>query len=176
MATENLLPNANGDEQDWDLNGPATHWEAAASDDDDTTYLHQNQTGSSRDEEFHHAATSASSGKTINKLTLVAKCRHDNATGTAVVNLGLRINGSDYQDAAYDKNINFGLSYVTVSHEFALNPDTGSAWTSTIIDDVQSCFYYVTAPARNASIRLTYCYFIVDYNVADPTSQIILIS
>ena len=103
------------------------------------------------------ADTSASAGKTINKITL--KCRARNTNGTEIPSFRISTDSNSY---------NFALSGITsswaeYSHDLTVNPKTSAAWTTAGNAGIDAMFIgFITANAAN-NTQVSKLWVKVDY-------------
>lgn len=155
MAIQTLTLNADG--------AITTGWRAEAgdytrlqTDDGDTTRLYSPTNGDIAT--FALTDTSGLASATINSVTIYGKFRSlDPVSNT--FQLGVRISGTNYWSANKD-TVNV-TTYVLFSNTWTTNPATSGAWTTTVIDALESGMQKSNAVGG----AMTYMYAEVDYTL-----------
>jgi len=155
-TNETLLPSGVGNATNLGLFGAPTNWQAAASDDDDTSYV--SNAGAELIDTYACQDSSNHDGGPINSVTVYAKCRavapadfpkfHNVVRTTGVTHLGAEKSTS-------------GQVYDTSSMEWALNPETGLAWTW---DEIDAMEIGVALEGAVDAIYCTYVHAVVNYD------------
>jgi hypothetical protein len=153
MAIETLTINGNGTTTSgWVAEGG--DFTRIQSDDGDTSRLYSPVNNDVR--QFSITDTSASSGATINSVTVYFKFRSlDPVSNT--FQIGVRTGGTDYWSGNKD-TVNV-TTYVLFSETWTTNPNTSAAWTSAQIDALEIGVRKTNAVGG----AITYGYVEVDY-------------
>jgi len=134
-STETLRPNAAGDETDILEQIPAggEHWDKVDDEtphDDDTTYLRTNIY--EWQEDLYNIPDHSTGSGSINYVRVYAVAKSITA-GQTTVYTQIKTNGVEYDGTAYATTTN----YVTYSHQWDNNLQTGQPWTWAEIDALQ---------------------------------------
>ncbi len=146
MATETLRPNAYGDETNLDYYDGSLH-----DADQDYNYLQVDEEtpdeGSTRVQsktsdnnwyrDLYNIENHSVGSGTINKITVYARCRNSQETPDQASLKIVAKSGSTIDESSEKTIDHAGYPYSNYSEEWATNPDTGSAWTWSEIDDLQ---------------------------------------
>ena len=165
MSIETLRPNAVGDETNLIPNTGA-NWECVdeAEADEDTTYVYK-QTGAAFIRDLHNIQDHSAGAGTINHVTVYARCRHWSGENQGQrAKIAIKTHNTPYEG---DEETTTS-SYANYSKQWATNPNTGSAWTWTEIDNLQAGV--ALKPANNYSAMCTQVYVEVNYGVTPKTS------
>lgn len=141
MPVEILRPNADGDlVQLYVYPGGGAHSSKLSEvlPDYDATYVHRYGGTTSTSYDSYQLTDLGVSNIVITNVRVVAIVRRDamNPGGTypTTVGLGVRINGLNY----YSNDSFSSNSYITIVRDFAINPNTGSAWTVAGVNSLQA--------------------------------------
>ena len=161
MAIETLTINGNGTTiSGWVAEGG--DFTRIQSDDGDTSRLYSPVNNDVR--QFAITNTSASTGATINSVTVYFKFRSlDPVSNT--FQIGVRTGSTDYWSANKD-TVNV-TTYVLFSETWTTNPNTSSAWTSAQIDALEIGVRKTNAVGG----AITYGYVEVDYTIGGGTNS-----
>jgi hypothetical protein len=154
MAIETLTIDGNGTTiSGWAAEGG--DFTRIQSDDGDTSRLYTPTSNDVR--QFSITNTSASSGQTITSVTVYFKFRSlDPVSNT--FQIGVRTGSTDYWSANKD-TVNV-TTYVLFSETWTTNPNTGLAWTSSEIDNLE----IGVRKGNTVGGAITYGYVEVDYS------------
>ncbi len=170
MAIINLLPDADGDIQQWTPNIGAPHWtmvdDPVGTPDEDATYVYS--IIDAEVEDFNHQDFPYV-GATISNVRLLARARKLSAGNNVAIDLGLKIAGIRYPA---------GVSYpVTTTYDdytfdWATNPSGAGAapWTKGDIDSLQSSIQSIIVAGISPQLRCTQVYLIVTYTLVTPVA------
>ncbi len=136
MATETLRPSAAGDECNISYQSGAAcpnHYQNVdeVTPDEDTTEV-RGMSDYNWGRDLYNLPASSGTG-TINKITVYARCWTEGTPARTSLKIACKTEGTAYEGT--EKTIS--TSWVTYSQEWAVNPDTSSAWTWTQIDALQ---------------------------------------
>jgi len=159
MAIETLTINGDGTTTSgWAAEGGT--FTRIQSDDGDTTRLYTPTNNDVR--QFAITNTSASSGATINSVTVYFKFRSlDPVSNT--FQIGVRTGSTDYYSG--NKDTVSSTSYILFSETWTTNPNTGLAWTSSQIDSLE----IGVKKTNGVGGAITFGYVEVDYTAAAPS-------
>lgn len=168
MSTETLRPNADGCVHQWTPSTGSDHY-AVVDDDpaDDGDYLEVSS--NFQLDVLHHADTSASSGETINSVTLYLRSKE--VSGDSTFRHAVR--SGQYGSTYYGSTLALTTSFADYDYQWDVNPVDDQAWESTDIDAY--CFGIYSYSGSNG-IQCSQVYIIVDYGSAgaanSPTGHI----
>jgi hypothetical protein len=160
MATVTIRPNADGAYVGY-IPSAGSAWECVDESvaNNLTDYIYGTY---SDDNVFAHTSAGLTGTETINSVTIGFKAITSSAFPTGLIYSLFYINSSYYYS---DSNTTIGNSWVIAEDTYTLNPDTGTAWTKSVIDSMQfgvSCSY----TGDPDEIRVTQIYAIIDYTAS----------
>jgi len=167
MATVNLLPDAEGIVQQWDVfptpDPPPPHWsvvdDPVGSPNEDTDYVYTKV--SKEEEAFNHETSALLTGAIITNVRVTVRARATTMFLTEI-NIGIRVGvvtryaGTSWLLATW---------YADQSWDWADNPATGNPWTKFNIDNLQSSIKMVSSAV---TARVTQVYLTVTYHIPTP--------
>jgi len=131
---ETLWPNAAGDETTLNRIGGTANWDAV-NEVDDATYVYKDDDGGSGDRDLYNVDNSDYSAGTINLVTVSWRCKSSKVAATQGHSYtSIKTNGTVYQSG--DRYLT-GSDWHDWETEYALNPQTGIAWTWAEINALQ---------------------------------------
>jgi len=167
MSIETLRPNAAGGETNltqYPTSGDNYDKVDEATPDEDSTYVYQ-QAGAAFVRDLYNIQDHSAGAGIINHVTVYARCRHWSGENQGQrVKIAIKTHYTVYEG---DEEATTA-SYANYSKQWATNPNTGSAWTWTEIDNLQAGV--ALKPANNYSAICTQVYIEVDYGVISKTS------
>jgi len=160
--TVNLLPDAKGSDEEWDLSGgEVPHYtmvdDPVGEHDDDSSFVYT--AVNEEIEEFNHETNGSLTGANISNVRVTARCRKVVAgmPGDASIGIGLKIGGTRYVEASTPLT----ESYANYAWNWATNPADEQPWEKSDIDNLQSSLQAVGLDS--ASVRCTQVYITVTY-------------
>lgn len=163
MLTETLRPNAVGDSEDFipsEKGNDNYEMVDEESKDNDSTY-NSHGGGTSHQYDLYGVQDHSVGAGVINKITVYAWARETEANAF----LRLLVKSGTTQDAGDTESLT--TSYALKSHEWAINPDTGAAWTWAEIDAIQ-IGVEAWATGGAPACYVTQVYVVVDYTPGVP--------
>lgn len=160
MATVDLIPDADGGVQQWDLfpGFGESHWQdvddPVGIPDEDLTYVHTNV--NNEVEEFHHKTSNLLIGATITNVRVTVRAKE--TIFNENMNIGLKIGITRYPAIA---NIALTANYADYGWNWADNPADSKPWEKSDIDGLQSSLLAVII--NGSVIRVTQVYLTVTY-------------
>ncbi|MDP8237099.1 MAG: hypothetical protein P9M08_12000, partial [Candidatus Erginobacter occultus] len=155
-ATVTLLPDGNGTSTQWTVSGAGANWAAVTAQDGDTSYV----TTSTRYDTDRYTMEDFPGSGTISSVRAYFYARRTrNPAGDLLY--GLNVGGSDYTVSS-----TLTTSYVLYQNSWALNPDTGTAWTASDVDGIQTVIIHNQSQSR--PFQVTQVYLEVDYTTPTP--------
>jgi hypothetical protein len=164
MSIVNLLPDADGDVQEWIPSDDVPHWtlvdDPVGSPDEDATYVYTKTI--EKIEDFNHETSDLLIGVNISNVRLLMRARKTNALDLVGVDPGLKIAGTRYPLGVTEP---VTTSYADYTADWAYDPSgpPNTPWTKAVIDDLQSSTQSALAPSKTAELRCTQVYLIVTY-------------
>lgn len=140
MPVEILRPNAVGDVNGLYVYPGGAHWSAISEvvPDDDATYVHRYGGTTGTSYESYNIADLPVGNAVITNVRVIVRVRriamNPGGTYPTTVGLGVRINGLNYF-SNYSISSN---SYASLARDFAVNPNTGLAWTVAQVNSLQA--------------------------------------
>jgi hypothetical protein len=166
MKTINLLPNAEGSIQQWNISpsGTAFHWDKVddlvGSPDLDLTYIWTNI--NEKIEEFNHETVELLEGDIINSISLTVVARKTNLADDMGIELGLKIKETRYHTYT---GLPLTNRYVNYTANWNVDPSTNLPWTPNTIENLQSSIQAIMsnkALSLHAQLRITQVYFTIN--------------
>jgi len=171
MATETLRPNAAGDKAECIRYGDCAagqNWECVdeAVSDGDTTRVGNNYTTLKILTDLHNIPnTSIPDGATINSIRVYCMVRNIMANYGKLATK-IKTGGVEHKGAIWS----WGTSYTLISTLYALNPNTGLAWTIAEINALQ-IGVHIETESSPYGYTVGYCtqvYVIIDFTLEAP--------
>ncbi|MFC1949220.1 hypothetical protein ACFLW0_03505 [Chloroflexota bacterium] len=164
-STEIMRPTGAGDETTIESQVPASgaHWDKVdeVTSDGDSNYVYTYSYYGDWTEDLYQIADHSTGTGVINYVRVYAVARHEASTpGDNNFRIHIKTNGVEYNGTELQTT----TSYVTYSYDWTNNPQTGSAWTWTEIDNLQAGVSLLRAKNK-VDTRCTQVYVEVNYTV-----------
>lgn len=156
--TSNLAPSAIGTYNSWTANGSSNKVTDVATQDNDSNYI--SEATSNDAQTFTFANAGVPSGSTINSVTVTAYARTESGSPTIKFRAEKGSGSGNRSDSP--TNIATTGSYAAYSYQWTTNPFTGSAWTSTEVNNWTTDFGVVKTNTSGTA-RVTQLYVVVNY-------------
>ncbi len=158
MATETLRPNSDGSIELTRSTGSSSYAlvDDTGAGDGDSTYVYRStEDGYARD--LYGIPSLSGSVDSINSITVYARTRSTITGGLS--KRVIKTHGVEYDGGLRSDN----PSYVLGGRQWATNPNTGSAWTTQEITDLQIGVALKLPTGTGGDVRCTQVYVVVDY-------------